>query len=77
MDEEFEEKTRGNAEPAAPEQDAQEDRVQNLLGDANAYHPRPTYQKVLAWVLLAVVVAGVILWYLEIATSGKLFGILG
>ncbi len=38
---------------------------------------RPKYQIILAWVLLAIVVIGVIMWLLEIATAGKLFGLLG
>lgn len=41
-----------------------------------SYHPRPKYQLVLAWTLLAIVVVGVILWLLEIGTAGKLFGLL-
>lgn len=40
------------------------------------YHPRPKYQLVTAWVLLAIVVVGVILWLLEIGTAGALFGLL-
>lgn len=50
---------------AVPETDAQE-----------RYHPRPKYQLVLAWVLLGIVVVGIILWLLEIATAGSLFGLL-
>lgn len=46
-----------------------------LLSD-DSYHPRPTWQKVLAWVLLAIVIIGIVLWYLEIATAGSLFGLL-
>lgn len=46
-----------------------------LLTDG-AYHPRPTWQKVLAWVLLGLVIVGLALWYLEIATAGSLFGLL-
>lgn len=46
-----------------------------LLSD-DAYHPRPTWQKVLAWVLLGLVIVGLVLWYLEIATAGSLFGLL-
>lgn len=42
----------------------------------DGYHPRPTWQKVLAWVLLAIVIVGIVLWYLEIATAGALFGLL-
>lgn len=41
------------------------------------YTPRPKYQIILAWVLLVIVIVGVILWLLEIGTSGKLFGLLG
>lgn len=41
------------------------------------YTPRPKYQIILAWVLLAIVIVGVILWLLEIGTAGKLFGLLG
>lgn len=46
-----------------------------LLSD-DSYHPRPTWQKVLAWALLGIVIVGIVLWYLEIATAGSLFGLL-
>lgn len=45
--------------------------------DHKPYVPRPKYQLVLAWIMLAIVVVGVILWLLEIGTAGKLFGLLG
>lgn len=41
------------------------------------YTPRPKYQLVIAWILLALVIVGTILWLLEIGTAGKLFGLLG
>lgn len=40
------------------------------------YVPRPKYQLVLAWFLLILVIAGIVLWLLEIATAGSLFGLL-
>ena len=34
------------------------------------YVPRPMWQRVMAWIGLAVVVAGVVLYYIQIANGG-------
>lgn len=34
------------------------------------YVPRPAWQRAAAWVGLAIVIAGVILYYIQIATGG-------
>lgn len=63
--------------PEQAQSDAQMPLEDQPLISEEGYRPRPTYQKVLAWVLLGIVIVGIILWYLEIATAGSLFGLLG
>jgi hypothetical protein len=55
----------------------EQQQVEPQSEEKQPYTPRPLYQLVIAWALLAIVVVGVILWLLEIGTAGKLFGLLG
>lgn len=75
MEEERKQEAAASQEPHEETQ-ADTELVQELLKE-EGYRPRPTYQKVLAWALLVIVLIGIALWYLEIATAGSLFGLLG
>lgn len=74
----MEDKKNTTAEEITEEQDvAAEEPVLMEPDDGHKpYVPRPKYQIVLAWIMAVIVALGFILWLLEIATAGSLFGLL-
>lgn len=51
----------------------EEERLQDTPEEqsVSSYQPRPTWQRVLAWIGLGIVVLGVILYYYHIASGGR------
>ena len=45
------------------------DEIQEVT-EESGYQPRPVWQRVVAWVGLAIVIAGVVLYYIHIANGG-------
>ena len=41
-----------------------------VVQEEPGYEPRPVWQRVTAWVGLAIVIAGVVLYYIHIANGG-------
>lgn len=60
-----------------PEEPEEVSEPVTTVEEGECYVPRPRYQLVLAWALAILVALGFILWLLEIATGGSLFGLLG
>ena len=48
-----------------------EEELTNETEETTPYEPRPTWQRVMAWIGLGIVVVGVILYYYHSARGGR------